>query len=62
MLIMYAAARYNAFNWLHREVDLEQSLEEAVAYYRNEYEKMFRDNVEELKPHYESNKESDDAT
>ena len=31
--LMFAAARYNVYNWLNRDVDLEQSLEEAVAYY-----------------------------
>jgi hypothetical protein len=60
---MFAAARYNVYNWLNREVDLEQSLDEAVAYYREQYEKMFRDNVEELTPIYaNSDTSSEDAT
>lgn len=50
--LMFAAARYNVFNWLSRDVDLEQSLDEAVAFYRGEYEEMFRENVEELTPVY----------
>ena len=50
--IMFAAARYNAFNWLNRDVDLEQSVDQAVAFYGEQYEVMFRDNVEELTPVY----------
>jgi Protein of unknown function (DUF3144) len=60
--LMYAAARYNVFNWLTREVDLNQTLDEAVDYYAREYEKMFRDNVEELTPHYKDIKKPSDAT
>jgi len=61
--LMFAAARYNVYNWLNREVDLEQSLDEAVAYYREQYEKMFRDNVAELTPIYaNSDTSSEDAT
>jgi hypothetical protein len=38
-------------------------LDEAVAYYREQYEKMFRDNVEELTPIYaNSDTSSEDAT
>jgi hypothetical protein len=50
--LMFAAARYNVFNWLNRDVDLEQNLEDAVAYYQDQYSKMFRDNVQELTPVY----------
>lgn len=50
--LMFAAARYNVYNWLNRDVDLEQSLEQAVAYYREQYEEMFRENVHELTPVY----------
>ena len=50
--LMFAAARYNVFNWLNRDVDLEQNLGAAVAYYREQYGKMFQDNVEELTPVY----------
>lgn len=50
--LMYAAARYNAFVWLTREDDPAQTLTQAAAYYAGEYERMLRDNVEELTPHY----------
>lgn len=50
--LMFAAARYNVYNWLNRDVDLEQTLEEAVSYYRDQYEEMFRENVQELTPVY----------
>jgi hypothetical protein len=51
-VLMYAAARYNAFNWLTRSEDLDQSLDTAAAYFRNEYETMFRENIKELEPVY----------
>ena len=61
--LMFAAARYNVFNWLHREVDLEQTLDEAVTYYGDQYEEMFRENVKELTPEYpDLNISSRDAT
>ncbi len=50
--LMFAAARYNVYNWLTREIDLDQTLDEGVAYYREQYEEMFRDNVKELTPVY----------
>ena len=50
--LMFAAARYNVYNWLTRDVDLEQTLEQAVGYYREQYEEMFRENVNELTPVY----------
>jgi hypothetical protein len=50
--LMFAAARYNVYNWLNREVDLEQTLDQAVIYYREQYEEMFRENVRELTPVY----------
>jgi hypothetical protein len=50
--LMFAAARYNVYNWLNRDVDLEQTLEQAVIYYREQYEEMFRENVQELTPVY----------
>jgi hypothetical protein len=50
--MMYAAARFNAFSWLTREDRPGQSLDAAAAYYASEYEKMLRDNVDELTPHY----------
>ena len=51
-VLMYAAARYNAFNWLTRDQQLDQSLDEATAYFRNEYETMFRENIKEIEPVY----------
>jgi hypothetical protein len=50
--MMYATARYNAFVWLTRETELAQTLEQAVAYYTQEYEAMLRDNVAETAPAY----------
>jgi hypothetical protein len=50
--MMYATARFNAFVWLTREDKPAQTLDDAAAYYRAEYEKMLRDNVDELMPHY----------
>ncbi len=50
--MMCATARYNAFVWLTREDRPAQTLDEAAAYYTSEYDKMLRDNVDELAPHY----------
>jgi hypothetical protein len=50
--LMFAAARYNAYNWLNRDVDLDQTLEQAISYYGGQYEEMFRENVQELSPVY----------
>jgi hypothetical protein len=50
--LMYAAARYNAFTWITREDNPQQTLEQAVVYFRNEYETMLRENVKEIGPHY----------
>lgn len=51
-VMMYATARYNAFVWLTREDRPAQPLAEAAAYYAAEYDRMLRDNVDELAPHY----------
>ncbi|MDQ3187429.1 MAG: DUF3144 domain-containing protein [Pseudomonadota bacterium] len=51
-VLMYAAARYNAFNWLTSDEQREQSLDAAAAYFRGEYEKMFRENMKEIEPVY----------
>ena len=51
-VLMYAAARYNAFNWLTSDQQPEQSLDAAAAYFRQEYETMFRENVKEIEPVY----------
>jgi LPS sulfotransferase NodH len=53
--MMYAAARYNAFVWLTRENEPEQTLEQAAAYYASEYDRMLRDNVDEIEPVYRAN-------
>jgi hypothetical protein len=50
--MMYACARFNAFAWLTREDRPGQTLDVAAAHYASEYEKMLRDNVDELAPHY----------
>ena len=50
--MMYAAARYNAFNWLTGEEHAQQTPDQAAAHFRNEYETMFRENVKELEPVY----------
>jgi len=52
--MMYAAARYNAFAWMTCEEDLEQTLDQAAAHYAAEYDKMLRDNVDEIEPVYRS--------
>lgn len=52
-VLMYAAARYNAFNWLTSDERM-ADLEGAAAYFRNEYETMFRENVKELEPVYKA--------
>lgn len=48
----YATARFHAFAWLTREDKPEQTLEQAAAYCASEFDKMLRDNVDELAPHY----------
>jgi hypothetical protein len=50
--MMYAAARYNAFVWVTREDNPEQSSDAAVAYFASEYDKMLRDNIDEIGPLY----------
>jgi hypothetical protein len=50
--MMYATARYNAFVWLTRDERPDQTLDQAAVYYASEYDKMLRDNVDELAPHY----------
>jgi hypothetical protein len=51
--MMYATARFSAFAWLTRDERPEQTLEQAAAYYTSEFDKMLRDNVDELTPHYQ---------
>ena len=45
--IMYAAARYNAFNFSTMDGD-GQNVEEAIRYYTEQYGKMLRENLKEL--------------
>ncbi len=51
--MMYATARFNAFAWLTREDKPAQTLDQAAGYYASEFDKMLRDNVEEIAPHYQ---------
>ncbi len=51
-VMMYATARYNAFTWVTRDEDPGQTIDQAAAYFRNEYESMFRENVKEIEPVY----------
>ena len=51
-VLMYAAARYNAFNWLTSDEHPGQSPDAAAAYFRNEYDTMFRENLKEIEPVY----------
>jgi hypothetical protein len=46
--LLFAAARYNAFNWVNRSQQQSQTVDEAAMLFADEYEKMFRDNVENL--------------
>ena len=50
--MVYATARFNAFAWLTREDKPAQTLDQAAAYYASEFDKMLRDNVDEIAPHY----------
>ncbi len=45
--IMYAAARYNAFNFRTMDGD-EQNIEQAIRYYTEQYGRMLRENLREL--------------
>lgn len=46
--ILYAAARYNAFNFYALESDINQNKENAIEYYCEQYKKMLLNNLEEL--------------
>ncbi len=52
--MMYATARFNAFSWLTREDRPGQTLDQAATYFASEFDKMLRDNVDELTPHYQA--------
>ena len=43
--ILFAAARYNAFTWLHREVNQEQTEEQALEMFTEHYQKMWKENL-----------------
>lgn len=43
--ILFAAARFNAFQWVNRSQLLQQTPEEATVAFRAEYEAMFRENL-----------------
>jgi hypothetical protein len=45
--IMYAAARFNAFNFQSVDGD-ENKREEAIRYYTEQYSKMLRENLREM--------------
>ncbi len=49
--LLFAAARYNAFTWMHRSADMApgQDAEEAEDFFAEHYRTMFRENVEFLK-------------
>ena len=49
--LLFAAARYNAFTWMHREKDMapDQTPAEAEQFFAEHYKTMFRENVEFLK-------------
>ena len=51
-VMMYATARYSAFTWLTGDEQPGQTVDQAAAYFRNEYETMFRENVREIEPVY----------
>ena len=51
-VMMYAAARYTAFTWITGDEDPVRTVDQAAAYFRNEYETMFRENVREIEPLY----------
>ena len=51
-VMMYATAGYNAFTWVTRDEEHGQTVDQAAAYFRNEYETMFRENVKEIEPVY----------
>ncbi len=47
--LMYAAARFNAYNWLSGQTDPDQTESEATAYYTQQYREMFLKNAKELR-------------
>ncbi|MGB3427419.1 MAG: DUF3144 domain-containing protein [Burkholderiaceae bacterium] len=51
-VMMYATSRYNAFTWITGDEQPGQTLDQAAAYFRSEYETMFRENIKEIEPVY----------
>jgi hypothetical protein len=51
-VMMFATSRYNAFTWITGEEQPGQTVDQAAAYFRSEYETMFRENVKEIEPVY----------
>lgn len=47
--ILFAAARYNAFTWMHRDTMHEQTEAEATEFFADHYKAMFKDNLAFLK-------------
>lgn len=49
--LLFAAARYNAFTWMHRgpEMSPGQTPQEAEAFFAGHYKSMFLENVDFLK-------------
>ena len=49
--LLFAAARYNAFTWMHRSEDMSpgQTVEQAEEFFGKHYRAMFLENVEFLK-------------
>lgn len=46
--ILYAAARYNAFNFYALDPDVKNNKEEAIKYYCEQYRKMLLDHFDDL--------------
>ncbi len=49
--LLFAAARYNAFTWMHRDEGMNpgQTVEQAEEFFASHYRSMFLENVEFLK-------------
>jgi hypothetical protein len=46
--MLFAAARFNAHHWLNRTTEHAQTVDQAAPLFAQEYEKMFRNNVDQL--------------
>ena len=47
--LLFAAARFNAYNWLSRDGEPDQTETEAAAYYTEQYREMFLKHVAEMR-------------